>query len=204
MLFEEACSSASSPSPPRGVVAPSTPELSHTSLARPRLQYGDETPSRTALRRGQRLATEKALLDRVEELQSQVVTLTRERDASLRLRVDAQRLGAREAAHRLHMAACAELQSDINWAPEAVVAAGWRNDRDVKDAILRGSVARHHGLYTVSDGELDALNASQLRQLQKEGPRVRDATSSLVTTCNGRVDGDANDIPGIVAAPPPI
>ena len=77
-------------------------------------------------------------------------------------------LDAREqavlAAHRLHAAACRATGLDEHWAGRALASAGWR-DPDSRRTLLRGAVARHHGLATVtanSFGQMDGASPWQL------------------------------------------
>ena len=67
----------------------------------------------------------------------------------------------------VHHDSCKQVQADIH-NPSAALAMVTSDDKPgAREAILRGSVARHHGLFSVDDVQFSSLGAKELRALQK-------------------------------------
>ena len=78
--------------------------------------------------------------------------------------------GGREAAVlaalRLHIAACRAAGRDAHNASDALHAAAWMAPA-TREIVLRGAVARHHGLASVGDSTFSELQPLDLRRLQR-------------------------------------
>ena len=110
---------------------------------------------------------------KIEDLITQLAAL---RQAGRIRDVDASdELDAREravlTAHRWHATACATLGRDVHNPAHAAQAAGLGRAGGA-EVILRGAVARHHGLHSVSVEQFEALDGTQLRALQRAGRRT--------------------------------
>ena len=72
------------------------------------------------------------------------------------------------AAHRLHVVACHAAGADIHFGAEALSAAGWLS-ADTREVMVRGAVARHSGLNSISSEDFQAMTPTTLRRLQRGG-----------------------------------
>ena len=124
--------------------------------------------ARTCLRRLQRWQYLRTLQCKIHGLASKLVDV-RARGTALLSPARDLGLSAREAmicAHRLHRAARCEMQADARYGADALRQAGWATDEH-RAVLLRGAVARHHGLATLSDAEVALLDQARLRLAQR-------------------------------------
>jgi len=113
-----------------------------------------DRPARKKNRPAERRDYREAVRAKLQAADGQARALAAENDRLLDLRnqlMQGQHRGreaATLAALRLHAAACRTLGRDAHNPSEALCAAGW-SSAATREVILRGAVARHHGLASV-------------------------------------------------------
>jgi hypothetical protein len=102
-------------------------------------------------------------------------------------------------AHRLHRDACATATIDHHWAADALGACGW-HDSHTRAVISKGSVARHHALYTLDDSAFGLLDTAAVRKIAHANRNSVKQVGINDTVGQSVTDGEAAAVLDAVAA----
>ena len=111
------------------------------------------TSARTWLRREQRRCYVHTLRQQLQKVGARLSETEAKCQALMEGSSGDSRERAAVAALRLHRAACKQTGRDDHCTRRALWQAGWWNDT-TQQVVLRGNVARHHALASMSDANL--------------------------------------------------